>query len=108
MNVADESVLLLVQGRVRPEAASLYDRYERAADYLMGLYHGEVVTTGGGIGSDYTTDSWPINRLLRFPSLAAAEGYLADPLHRRLERHYRDRACDELHVSLIAAAAPAR
>ena len=98
----DLSVLLLIQGRMRPYAAAAYQAYVEGTGRLIPKYSGEVLTSGGGIDSEYTTDDWPINAVIRFPTLAAAEGYLSDPLYRKVDAKYREAAYDRLQTCLVA------
>jgi hypothetical protein len=72
----------------------------------MADYGVTVDAVGGGLASDHTTDSWPINAVLRFPSHEAAEAFLSDPRYLEIKERYRDRAYETLHLSLVAARAP--
>ena len=99
----EETVLLLVQGRVKPESEDAYQRYAQAAKALLGKYRGELLASGGGIGSDLTDASWQINEVIRFPSLRKAEGFLADPLLKKAREKYGTPALLEYQTSLIAS-----
>ncbi len=102
LKTEEETVLLLIQGRMRPYAAAAYQAYVEGTSRLIAKYRGEVVTSGGGIDSEFTTDDYPVNAVIRFPSLAEAEGYLSDPLYQKVDTTYRDAAYDQLHTSLVA------
>lgn len=98
----DDSVLMLIQGRIKPYASAAYQAYNDATSRLMHKYRGEVVTMGGGIESSFTTADWPVTALIRFPNLRSAEGYLSDPVYRKIDSTYRDAAYDDLQISLVA------
>jgi uncharacterized protein (DUF1330 family) len=98
----DDSVLMLIQGRIKPYASAAYQAYNDATSRLMHKYRGEVVTMGGGIESSLTTADWPVTALIRFPNLRSAEGYLSDPVYRKIDSTYRDAAYDDLQISLMA------
>ncbi len=99
-------VLLVVQGRLKPGAEAIYQQYLAGTGPLMAEYEVEVEAVGSGLASGHTTDSWPINAVLRFPSRAAAERFLSDPRYLELKTRLRDRAYETLHLSLVATRQP--
>ena len=100
----DQQVLLFIQGRARPYGNVAFEKFRLGAESLLAKYRGEVVASGGGIASTLTDEEWPVNAIVRFPSLADAEGYLSDPIYRKVQQWYRDEAYSELRMSLVAPA----
>jgi uncharacterized protein (DUF1330 family) len=97
---------LVVQGRLLPGAESLYADYLAGTRPLLAKYGAEVAVVGEGVSSAHTTETWPVNALLRFPSVAAAEGFLGDPDYLEIKTRYRDRAYQVLHLSLLLGRPP--
>lgn len=99
-------VLLVIQGRLADGAEEIYERYLEGTRPLMREYGAEVEAVGGGLVSEHTNASWPVNAILRFPDRAAAEAFLGDPRYLEIKRRYRDRAYETLHLSLVATRPP--
>jgi uncharacterized protein (DUF1330 family)/ketosteroid isomerase-like protein len=99
-------VLIVIQGRLADGAEAFYEQYLAGTRPLMAEYGATVEAVGRGLDSEYTTDSWPINGILSFPDRAAAEGFLADPRYLEIKKRFRDRAYQELHLSLVATRPP--
>jgi uncharacterized protein (DUF1330 family) len=94
-------VYLVIQGRLNPGADAIYAEYLEGTRPLLMKYGGEVAAVGEGVVSPHTTVSWPINGLLRFPSLQAAEGFLGDPVYLEIKTRYRNPAYEVLNLSLF-------
>jgi uncharacterized protein (DUF1330 family) len=99
---SDQQVLLFIQGRARPYGSTAFEKFRRGTESLLDKYRGEILASGGGIASSLTDEEWPVNAVVRFPSLADAEGYLSDPIYRKVQQWYRDEAYTELRMSLVA------
>jgi uncharacterized protein (DUF1330 family) len=97
---------LVVQGRLLPGAESVYEDYLAGTRPLLAKYGAEVAVVGEGVSSAHCTETWPVNALLRFPSVAAAEGFLGDPEYLDLKTRRRDRAYEVLHLSLFLGRPP--
>jgi ketosteroid isomerase-like protein/uncharacterized protein (DUF1330 family) len=103
----DESaVLLFIQGALKPGAEAVYQQYVQGTGPLMAEYGVTVDAVGAGVDGEHTTDSWPVNAILRFPDLATAEAFLADPRYLEIKEQYRDAAYEELHLSLVQTRTP--
>lgn len=100
------TVLLVIQGRLNPGAENLYQLYLEGTQPLMAEYGAVVEAVGQGLESEHTTSSWPINGILRFPDSEAAEGFLSDPRYLEISERFRNRAYEELHLSLVATRPP--
>ena len=106
--VSDEAqpALLFIQGQLKPGAESVYQQYLAGTQPLMAEYNVQVEWVGSGVASEHTSDSWPVNAILRFPSVDAAERFLADPRYLEIKTAYRDAAYETLHLSLVATRPP--
>lgn len=102
----DRPAFLVIQGRLAPGRDGTYARYLEGTRPLLARYGATVAAVGEGIPSAHTTETWPINGLLRFPDAAAAEAFLADPEYLDVKRRYRDAAYETLHLSLFVGRAP--
>lgn len=103
---AAEPVLLVIQGTLKPGGETTYDQYIKGTGPLMAEYGVTVEAVGAGIEGEHTTDSWPVNALLRFPDLETAEAFLSDPRYLEIKEMYRDNAYQELHLSFVQTRAP--
>jgi ketosteroid isomerase-like protein/uncharacterized protein (DUF1330 family) len=103
---ATEPVLLFIQGRLKPGGEATYAHYVKGTGPLMAEYGVTVDAVGAGVAGENTTDSWPVNAILRFPDLATAEAFLADPRYIEIKETYRDAAYEELHLSLVQTRQP--
>jgi uncharacterized protein (DUF1330 family) len=101
-----DPVVLLIQGRLAPGGEAVYQKYLDGTGPLMAEYGATVEMVGHGVSSEHTTDAWPVNAMLRFPSRAAAEAFLADPRYLEIKRAYRDQAYETLHLTLVETRAP--
>lgn len=101
-----EPILLVIQGRLAPDGEPVYEQYLAGTRPLMAKYGVEIERVGHGVGSELTTDTWPVNAILRFPDLARAEAFLSDPRYLELKQRYRDRAYEILHLSLFQPRRP--
>jgi uncharacterized protein (DUF1330 family)/ketosteroid isomerase-like protein len=105
-DTVNEPVLLLIQGRLKPGAEEVYQKYIEGTGPLMAEYGVTVDAVGGGVPSEHTTDAWPINGILRFEDVATAEAFLADPRYLEIKEEYRDQAYETLHLSLVQTRPP--
>jgi uncharacterized protein (DUF1330 family) len=103
---AHHPALLFIQGRLKPGAEPIYQQYVEGTGPLMAEYGVEVSAVGGGVASEHTTEAWPVNAILRFPSREAAEAFLGDPRYLEIKEKYRDKAYETLHLSLVETRAP--
>lgn len=94
-------VLLVIQGSLAPQAEPVYEQYLEGTRPLMAEYGVAVERVGQGVGSELTTESWPVNAILRFSDLATAEAFLSDPRYLAIKERYRDLAYEVLHLSLF-------
>ena len=94
-------VLLFVHGRLAEGGETAYQQYLRGTQPLIARWGAEVTAVGAAISSEHTDGSWPINAVLRFPDRASAEGFLSDPDYLHIRQQYRDRAYEELHLTLV-------
>ncbi len=101
-----DPVLLFIQGKLKPGGEATYGEYLKGTGPLMAEYGVTVDAVGAGVAGDHTTDAWPVNAILRFPNLATAEAFLADPRYLEIKKQYRDEAYEELHLSLVQTRAP--
>jgi len=99
-------VLLFIQGRLKPGAEAVYQRYIKGTGPLMAEYGVEVEAVGSGLASGHTSDDWPVNAILRFPDQETAEAFLADPRYIEIKERYRDQAYETLHLSLVRTRPP--
>ncbi len=104
--VDDGPVALIVQGRLEPGADEAYQRYLEGTLPLMAEHGAEVLLVGAGVASEHTTDSWPVNAVLHFPTRRAALAFLSDPRYLEIQRRYRNPAYAELHLTLVATRPP--
>ncbi len=106
MKSGESPTLLFVQGKLKEGAEPIYQRYLAGTQPLMAEYGVEVEWVGSGVESEHTTESWPVNAVLRFPSRESAEQFLSDPRYLEIKAAYRDKAYETLHLSLVAARPP--
>jgi uncharacterized protein (DUF1330 family) len=105
-DAAPEPVLLFIQGRLKPGGEATYGKYIKGTGPLMAEYGVTVDAVGSGIEGEHTTESWPVNAILRFPDRETAEAFLADPRYIEIKEKYRDAAYEELHLSFVQTRAP--
>jgi ketosteroid isomerase-like protein/uncharacterized protein (DUF1330 family) len=101
-----DPVLLFIQGKLKPGGEATYGEYIKGTGPLMAEYGVTVDAVGAGIPGEHTTESWPVNAILRFPDLATAEAFLADPRYLEIKEKYRDEAYEELHLSFVQTRTP--
>jgi len=101
-----EPVLLFIQGALKPGAEAVYQQYIQGTGPLMAEYGVTVDAVGAGFASENTSDTWPVNAILRFKDQATAEAFLADPRYLEIKEEYRDAAYEELHLSFVQTRAP--
>lgn len=99
-------VVLVIQGRLVPGGEAAYQQYLDGTGPLMAEYGATVEMVGRGVESRHTTEAWPVNAMLRFPSRAAAEAFLADPRYLEIKRAFRDQAYETLHLTLVETRTP--
>ena len=104
--VGDAPVLLIIQGRLRTGGEAVYEQYLEGTRPLMAEYGVSVEMVGRGLASEHTTEAWPVNAILRFPSREAADAFLADPRYLEIKEKYRDQAYETLRLSLVETRAP--
>lgn len=92
---------LVVRGRLRPGGEAAYARYLAGTRPILADHRGEVLAVGAGVAVDGAPDAWPVNAVLRFPSVAAVRAFLADPRYAAIRRD-RDEAYEELHLAVFA------
>ena len=97
---------LVVQGRLRPDGDGDYLAYLAGTRPLLARHGGEVVAVGAGVESPHATAAWPINAVLRFPSVDAANAFLDDPDYRLLRQRHRGPAYDTLPLTVFAGRPP--
>ncbi len=102
----DPPALLFIQGKLKPNAESVYQQYLAGTRPLMSEYGVEVIAVGSAVESELTTDAWPINAVLSFRDRETAERFLADPRYLELKERYRDQAYETLHLTLVESRAP--
>lgn len=95
------SGLLVVRGRLRPGGEAAYARYLAGTRPILADHRGEVLAVGAGVAVDGAPEVWPVNAVLRFPSVAAVGAFLADPRYAAI-RPDRDEAYEELHLTVFA------
>lgn len=105
-SIATEPVLLFIQGKLKPGGEATYGQYIKGTGPLMAEYGVTVDAVGAGVAGEHTTESWPVNAILRFPDLATAEAFLADPRYVEIKEKYRDEAYEELHLSFVQTRTP--
>jgi ketosteroid isomerase-like protein/uncharacterized protein (DUF1330 family) len=93
--------VLVVGGRLRPGGEAAYARYLAGTRPILADHRGEVIAVGAGVAVDGASDLWPVNAVLRFPSVAAVGAFLADPRYAAI-RAERDEAYEELHLAVFA------
>jgi uncharacterized protein (DUF1330 family)/ketosteroid isomerase-like protein len=98
---AQAPVLLIIQGTLKEGGEATYAEYLKGTGPLMAEYGVTVDAVGAGIAGEHTTDTWPVNAVLRFPDLETAEAFLADPRYLEIKKKYRDAAYEELHLSFV-------
>ncbi len=103
---ANQPVLLFIQGRLKPGAEGLYQKYLEGTQPLMAEYGVEIEAVGEGLASTHTSDTFPVNAILRFPNRDAAERFLSDPRYLEIKKRYRDKAYHTLHLSLVQTRPP--
>lgn len=101
-----EPVLLFIQGRIKPGGEATYGKYIEGTGPLMAEYGVTVEAVGKGVAGEHTTDTWPVNAILRFRDLETAEAFLADPRYIEIKERYRDEAYEELHLSFVQTRTP--
>lgn len=101
-----EPVLLFIQGKLKPGGEATYGKYIKGTGPLMAEYGVTVDAVGTGIEGEHTTESWPVNAILRFPDRETAEAFLADPRYIEIKKKYRDEAYEELHLSFVQTRTP--
>lgn len=100
------SVYLVIQGKFKPGAETLYEEYLRGTAPLLKEYNAEVVAVGAGLVSQHTTETFPINAVLRLPDENTVNQFLSDPRYLELKENYRDPAYAELHLSIFKGREP--
>ena len=103
---APEPVLLFIQGKLKEGGEATYGKYIKGTGPLMAEYGVTVDAVGSGIPGEHTTESWPVNAILRFPDRKTAEAFLADPRYIEIKTKYRDEAYEELHLSFVQTRTP--
>jgi uncharacterized protein (DUF1330 family) len=98
--------LLIIQGRLRPGAEDVYQRYLESIRPLLKKYGAQIVAVGPGLPSVHATDCWPQNDILRFPSEDALRRFFVDPLYLQIKTLYRDPAYEELGLSVFRSRPP--
>jgi len=101
-----EPVLLFIQGKLKEGGEATYGKYIKGTGPLMAEYGVTVDAVGTGLEGEHTTESWPVNAILRFPDKATAEAFLADPRYVEIKKKYRDEAYEELHLSFVQTRTP--
>ena len=99
-------VLLFIQGKLKEGGEATYGKYIKGTGPLMAEYGVTVEAVGKGIASENTSESWPVNAILRFSDRATAEAFLADPRYVEIKKRYRDEAYEELHLSFVQTRTP--
>jgi uncharacterized protein (DUF1330 family)/ketosteroid isomerase-like protein len=102
----ERPALLFIQGELKEGAEPVYQQYLAGTQPLMAEYGVQVEWVGSGVDSEHTTESWPVNAVLRFPSRESAEQFLADPRYLEIKALYRDKAYETLHLSLVVTRPP--
>jgi ketosteroid isomerase-like protein/uncharacterized protein (DUF1330 family) len=103
---APEPVLLFIQGKLKDGGEASYGEYIKGTGPLMAEYGVTVDAVGAGVAGEHTTETWPVNAILRFPDLATAEAFLSDPRYIEIKTAYRDQAYEELHLSFVQTRTP--
>jgi len=106
IEASPEPVLLFIQGKLKEGGEATYGKYIKGTGPLMAEYGVTVDAVGAGFCNEHTTESWPVNGILRFPDRKAAEAFLADPRYQEIKKKYRDEAYEELHLSFVQTRAP--
>ncbi len=99
-------VLLIIQGTLKEGGEATYGEYIKGTGPLMAEYGVTVDAVGAGVAGEHTTDTWPVNAVLRFPDLDTAEAFLSDPRYLEIKTKYRDEAYEELHLSFVQTRPP--
>ncbi len=104
--IPPEPVLLFIQGKLKEGGEAMYGKYIQGTGPLMAEYGVTVDAVGAGIEGEHTTETWPVNAILRFRDLATAEAFLADPRYIEIKTKYRDEAYEELRLSFVQTRTP--
>jgi len=72
------SVYLVVQGKLKAGAKEIYENYLRGVAPLMTEYAVEIVAVGAGFKSEFTTEDFPINAVMKLADEETLEKFLGD------------------------------
>jgi ketosteroid isomerase-like protein/uncharacterized protein (DUF1330 family) len=97
--------VLVVCGRLRPGGEAAYARYLAGTRPVLAAHGGEVLAVGAGVAIADASDVWPVQAVLRFPSVEAIGAFFADPRYAAI-RGDRDEAYEELHLAVFADRGP--
>lgn len=100
------SVYLIIQGRLKENAETLYEQYLRGTAPLLKEYQAEIVAVGAGFDSAHTNETFPINAIIKLPDENALNKFLGDPRYLNFKEKYRNPAYAELHLSVFAGREP--
>jgi len=94
------SVVVLIQGNLRPGGKEALMEYYLPALAVVAKHGGEAVALGSAGTSLYGASRYEIGIVLKFPDKAAVDGWYNDPDYRKLIP-LRERAYSDLEISLF-------
>lgn len=100
-----EPIFLMAQGRLKPGAEPIYEKYVQGVLPLIKEFGIEAVAVGAGFESEFTTKSFPLNLLMKLPDEETLGKFLGDPRYLEIKK-FRDEAYEELTLSSFRGRAP--
>ncbi len=101
MDTGNQPVIMIVKGKHNAGSEKIYEKYIEGTKLLLRKYPLELVAFGSGCEREYTTETWPINIIFKFRDEQTADGFFRDPDYVFIKENYRDKAYEEMHMSLF-------
>ena len=99
-------IYIVIQGKLKPGAEAIYEKYLNSVAPLMKEYGSEVVLVGAGIESEFASDTHEHNAVLSMPSEEAVQNFLGDPRYLEIKKKYRDESYEYLNLTIVRGRPP--
>jgi uncharacterized protein (DUF1330 family) len=94
------SVVVIVQGIPRADKAETLKQYQGVAASVIGRFGGQPIARGKALKSLHGPHAWVIGAVIRFPDMAAVEGWYEDPEYQKV-LPLRDESYEELEITIF-------
>jgi len=94
------SVIVIVQGSPRADKAEILKQYQGVAGSVVARFGGQVLVRGKAVKSLSGQHSWQNGIVIRFPDVAAVEGWYGDPEYQKVIP-LRDESFEDLEITVF-------